>query len=85
MILQAFEDIPWTFMRAVQASMRFPDDADLRHAVTQLYITLLKQVPVLIQTLRRSHPQKNLGEQVFNVLCQSRCSNLQAYSQCRAS
>jgi hypothetical protein len=59
MILEAFENIPETFIEAVQASTRFPDAPDLLHAVRQLYETLVEKVGTLIEILLRSHPNKN--------------------------
>ncbi|KAL1841758.1 hypothetical protein VTJ49DRAFT_6596 [Mycothermus thermophilus] len=58
-ILGAFETIPETFVDAVDAFMRFPDDAALLQAVRELYETLIDKVAVLIAVLLRSHPQRN--------------------------
>lgn len=61
-ILNAFEDIPETFLRAVEAFSRFPDALDLLQAVQNLYRILLVKVETLINILIRSHPHKNIGK-----------------------
>ncbi len=63
MILQAFEDIPETFVKAIDAALRFPGNTSLRGAVVQLGHTLAENVAVLIPVLlRTNHPGKNLRE-----------------------
>lgn len=58
-ILAAFEEIPTRFIEAVRASEPFPDELDLRQAVTWLCDTLVESTRTLIQILLRSHPQKH--------------------------
>jgi hypothetical protein len=54
-ILRAFEDIPFTFSAACDAIRIHPTDIPLRSYVKELFLTLVDEIPKLVNIVLRQH------------------------------
>ncbi|KAH8178564.1 hypothetical protein LIA77_00083 [Sarocladium implicatum] len=63
-ILNAFEDIPLTFLQACEKLQAHPDDVELRRYVQDLFTTLVEHMPKLVNILLRQH-KGSLPSRIF--------------------